>query len=211
MSSVISDDRSDSSPPNYRTEFQQLLADITKDRESGAVRLFDRYEPFVRRLAARYLDSDIQPKVSGSDIVQTSVFEAYQGLADFAGTTDREFRGWLSRIVVNNILNQYRFWAAERRSADRFSHPISTEATAELADDQPTPHTKASQSEEESLLLEIMQQLSPEHQKVIEFRNRDGLSFQEIGVRMKRSEDAARMLWARAMRTLVAKLKHSKG
>ena len=113
MTTSIDHAESDASPPINKAAFNQMLSDIRHQRESGAAKLFRRYEPYIRRLAERYLDSDIRPKVSSSDIVQNSVFEACQDLEDFNGSTEKEFRVWLRRIVVNNILNEYRFWSAK--------------------------------------------------------------------------------------------------
>ena len=210
MSPVASENTSDSSPPICRTEFQQLLSDIRQSRELGVEKLFRRYQPYILRLAENYLDSDIRPKVSGSDIVQASVLEACEGLRDFTGTTEREFRFWLRRIVVNNILNEYRFWSAERRSADRLSVSLDHDAAEAIADDNPGPRTSASRREQESLILEKLHELPDEHHIVIELRNRQGLSFRNIAAHMNRSEDAARMLWARAIKSLAAKLKNQK-
>lgn len=207
MSPLASEDTSDSSPPIYRTEFQQLMSDIRENRESGVEELFSRYQPYILRLAEKYLDSDIRPKVSGSDIVQASVLEACEGLREFTGTTEQEFRFWLRRIVVNNILNEYRFWSAHRRSADRLSVSLDHDAAKMIVDEHPGPRTSASRREEESLILEKLHELPEEHRIVIELRNREGLSFRDIATHMNRSEDAARMLWARAMQALAAKLK----
>lgn len=205
MSSTTIADESDSSPPIYQFSFQQMLADLREHRDDGAEELFSRYEPYIRQLAEQYLDSDIRPKVSGSDIVQTSVMEACHGLTKFRGGTENEFRYWLRRIVVNNVLNEYRFWSAERRSAERRSRALDAKLADELAANEASPPTKASRSEMQAMLLDRLSDLSDEHRRVIELRNRDGLSFRQIAGCMERSEDAVRMLWARAMRALVRK------
>ena len=48
-------------------------------------------------------------------------------------------------------------------------------------------------------LADALAQLAPDHREVIVLRNLEGLDFQQVAQRMRRSVGAARMLWLRAM------------
>ena len=49
------------------------------------------------------------------------------------------------------------------------------------------------------MLEQAMAQLPNDYQQVLRLRNWEQLPFDEIGVRMNRSRDAARKLWSRAI------------
>ena len=60
-------------------------------------------------------------------------------------------------------------------------------------------------------MLAAIGRLPPDDQEVIRLRTWDGLSFGEVGDRTGRTEDAARMQFARAMRRLEQELEHDPG
>ena len=60
--------------------------------------------------------------------------------------------------------------------------------------------------EEAQRLEAAIESLSPEHREVIVLRKFEELSFAEIGRRMGRTDDACRMLLARAMTALTLRL-----
>ena len=55
-------------------------------------------------------------------------------------------------------------------------------------------------------LDQALARLPPEYREVILLRHREELPFAEIGRRMNRSADAARMLWSRAFNRLAEEL-----
>ena len=66
--------------------------------------------------------------------------------------------------------------------------------------------------DEEALQLErALEALSPAHREIILLRKFEELSFAEIGGRLGKSEDACRMLLARAMTALTLKLSETAG
>ncbi len=71
--------------------------------------------------------------------------------------------------------------------------------------------TEANHGEELERVFTALEQMEPDHQRVIELRGFEQLSFREIGARMARSERAAQMLHARAMLRLGRRLAPSKG
>ena len=56
--------------------------------------------------------------------------------------------------------------------------------------------------EQDAALKKALLELSEEYRQVIEWRNYQGLSFEEIGQRTDRSAEAARKLWGRALKNL---------
>jgi len=62
-------------------------------------------------------------------------------------------------------------------------------------------------SEEAERLGAALRALDPDHRDVIVFRKLEELSFKEVAARMGRTEDACRMLLARAMVALTLQLR----
>jgi RNA polymerase sigma-70 factor (ECF subfamily) len=62
-------------------------------------------------------------------------------------------------------------------------------------------------SEEAERLGAALETLEPDHREVIVLRKLEELSFKEVAARMGRSEDACRMLLARAMVALTLRLR----
>ena len=76
-------------------------------------------------------------------------------------------------------------------------------ADSGLAHPQQDSPSKVVVAREEQIILEqAMSLLSEESREAISLRHRDNLSFTEIGMRLGKSEDAARKTWARAVEQL---------
>src|SRR5262245_26973640 len=61
--------------------------------------------PLLVRAAKEQLPADVREKESASDVVQKTLLDAQQGFDNFRGATTEEFRGWMRRILHNNVLN----------------------------------------------------------------------------------------------------------
>jgi RNA polymerase sigma-70 factor (ECF subfamily) len=65
--------------------------------------LLELYANYLRVLAASNIGRRLRARVSPSDVVQETFFEAHRDFAKFNGHTEREFMAWLRRILVNNL------------------------------------------------------------------------------------------------------------
>jgi DNA-directed RNA polymerase specialized sigma24 family protein len=68
--------------------------------------------------------------------------------------------------------------------------------------------TVVSLSGQPSALETAISRLSDEFREAILLRHRDNLTFAEIGLRLRTTEDAARQIWARAVQCLQQELPH---
>ena len=75
---------------------------------------------------------------------------------------------------------------------------------SQIAAPVPTPSVAAVSAEQAQRLRAAIDRLPDDYRRVLALRYSDGLAFDEVGRRLGRSADAARMLWARA----VERLKH---
>ena len=75
-----------------------------------------------------------------------------------------------------------------------------------IAGDTPTPSMEAMADERAAALSRAMERLPADYRQVIMLRNHDGIAFADIAVTMKRSENAVRKLWFRAVEALQKEL-----
>src|SRR5688572_32875693 len=81
-----------------------LFTSARAGSNSSLGRLLTLYTNYLKLLVTAQLDDRLRGRVSPSDIVQESFFEAHRDFPQFRGQTPGEFVVWLRRIVVNNIL-----------------------------------------------------------------------------------------------------------
>ena len=112
---------------------------------------------------------------------------------------------WLARIAENEIKDQADYHGRQRREAAR-AVPLDDAARAV------TSHLRAAVSqliadEEAARLERALEALDEAHREVILLRKFEELSWSEVAARMHRTEDACRMLLARAMVALTLRMR----
>ena len=58
----------------------------------------ERYRDYLRLFAQMQIDPRLRRDQDASDIVQTVMLRAYDGLADFHGSTQEELASWIARF-----------------------------------------------------------------------------------------------------------------
>jgi RNA polymerase sigma-70 factor (ECF subfamily) len=187
-----------------RAELDAWLNDAKRGCEASLGRLLAAAHRYLLTIANQTVPDALRAKVSPSDIVQDTSFEAFRDFSSFEGERFEELLAWLRKILLNNMANAGRLF--ERTQKRQISREIPLEVHAgndrSLADPQPTP-SKELMTRERTLALErALARLPSEMRSAIVLRNREHLSFAEIGLRLERSSEAARKLWARAIERL---------
>jgi RNA polymerase sigma-70 factor (ECF subfamily) len=194
------------------TSVGQLFTSACAGSNSSLGRLLTLYTNYLKLLVTAQLDDRLRGRVSPSDIVQESFFEAHRDFGQFRGQSPGEFVVWLRRIVVNNILRTVeQHVRAEKRDVRR---EVSMEEIGRrleqstvrletlLAVEDNSPSGCAMQREDEIRLADTLAQLPADYREVIILRHIEGLPFDDVGRRMQRSAGAVRMLWLRALKML---------
>src|SRR4029079_6829116 len=195
----------------------QLFASAQAGSSSCLGQLLALYSNYLKLLVSAQLDNRLRVRVSPWDIVQESFFEAHRDFAEFRGKSMGEFVVWLRRIVVNNILRVVeQHVLAEKRDVRREVSleeicPRLEQSTVRLetllAEQAESPSGCAVRREDEILLADTLAQLPADYRHIIVLRNIEGLSFEEVALRMDRKSGAVRMLWLRALKKLREALK----
>src|SRR5262245_57665567 len=96
--------RSHSNTKDIEEFFAQLKAARAGSRESLG-NLLDDYRAYLLLVANQELDPGLRSRGGASDLVQETITKAFCGFEGFQGKTPEEWKGWLRRILVNQVSN----------------------------------------------------------------------------------------------------------
>ena len=150
----------------------------------------DLYRDYLGRIYA-FVRAQVGSSSDAEDITAQVFMNAYQAYARFEARNTTP-AAWLFRIARNATLDHFR--AQGRR--DRLRRTIERQPVAE--DD---PAGKAEDRIQYRALLARVAQLPERQREAISLRH-SGLSFDEVGKLIGCSEDAAKMLYHRALKAL---------
>lgn len=179
-----------------------LTGDVpqVKTEEVGAI--LEEFRPYLLAIANSELPRALAGKLAPSDLVQQTITKGFGQFCDFRGTTLGELASWLRRILLNQLNSVKREFGSQKRDLVR-----EQSADSKLIDHrQASPSGAALSLEERELLNSALERLSDDYRAAIALRYSENLSFAEMGLRLNRSEDAARKLWARAVKQLKQEL-----
>lgn len=172
-------------------------------------RVLEAHRPYLWTVARRELQSDVGQETGASDVVQDTYLEAHRDLARFRGRSEGELKGWLRRILRNNLANLFRHYRGKGGHRPRNVSIDRDSADAvrdELTSPSPSPSGVAIRREEHDRFQLAMQQLRERDRQVLLWRSQEHCSWEEIGRRMGGNEVAARKAWSRAVHRLKEKL-----
>jgi RNA polymerase sigma-70 factor, ECF subfamily len=155
---------------------------------------------FVRLRLGRTLRSQLESR----DIVQAALLKSFEHFEQFEHSDTRSLMAWLARIAENEIRDRADYHNRQRRDA-RLEVPLESGAR-EVPASMHSALTQLVLDERAERLERSLEALEPSYREVIILRTFEELPFREIGARLGRSEDASRMLFARAMAALTMRL-----
>jgi RNA polymerase sigma-70 factor (ECF subfamily) len=188
-------------------EAARWLAAARAGSREALGQVLETFRGYLLLVADRELDAGLRAKGGASDLVQDTFLEAQRDFGCFHGDSTDELRAWLRRLLVNNVANftrQYRDRAKRdiRREVRLEAGGSSHERGAGLVADILSPSGQALEHEQAEALAQAMQRLPPDYRQVLALRHEQKLTFEQIGQRMERTANAARMLWLRAVERL---------
>ena len=157
---------------------------------------------FLLSVASEELPDALRAKGGASDLVQQTLAAAIRSEHQFRGGTVGELRAWLRAILLSEAA------AFRRRYSGTASRDVSREIpiNATLGRHEHTPVVAAIEAEQTRRLSTAVEQLPDDLRQAVVLRLEDELGFAEIGVRLGRSEEAARKLFTRALDRLRGRL-----
>lgn len=162
--------------------------------------LYTRYGPRLLAFIRMKMGRSLRARLESRDILQATFLKSFQRLDDFEGETARSLLGWLMRIAEREIADRADFHGRQQRDAA---------VEADIADHQDDLAARSRSALSRLILDERAERLdaalegiSDAHRQVILLRMFEELTFPEIAKAIGKSEDASRMLYARAMTAL---------
>jgi RNA polymerase sigma-70 factor, ECF subfamily len=146
----------------------------------------ERFRPYLLLLARVQLDPRLQAKLGASDVVQQTLLEAHQGLAQFRGRTSGEQAAWLRQALARNLANAVRDLrrakrdVARERSLEAALDDSSARLEGWLAAEQSSPSERAERHERAVLLAEALEALPQSQREAVVLRHWHGWSLAEI-------------------------------
>jgi RNA polymerase sigma-70 factor (ECF subfamily) len=179
--------------PDQSARDEELAA--AKGGDSAARwRALEACRDYLRLVVRRGRLSEAAGVQSTSDLVQGTFVDAWRQFSKFRGGSPVQLRAWLKAILIHAAYN-----ARRRTGLAQFG----SWRTARVAPASTSSPSQAAQRKSAGEALDAaLEALSERHRAVIHLRLWDRLSFVEIGARMDLSEDAARMLYGRALAKL---------
>ena len=150
----------------------------------------DVYREYLGRVYA-YIRAQVSTSADAEDIAAQVFMNAYQAYGRFEARNSTP-AAWLFRIARNATLDHFRSHGRRERLRRTIEH-------------QPMPEEDpAGQAEERIRYRALLEQVArlPERQRDAISLRHSGLSFEEVGKLLRCSEDAAKMLYHRAVKAV---------
>lgn len=191
--------------------FSMLIGRARSGDQQAVGELCQIAQKYLLLIANQDLNSQVLQKLGASDVVQQSMLVANNKMEQFQGRTKGEFFAWMRQIVINECRQATRgFQQTVKRDISR-ERSISKQADEstqfQLNDPYLTPSTTAANDEQSRLVNLALARLEPLQRQVIELRNWEELSFEDIGRKIGKSGEATRKIWSRAIVKLEQELK----
>jgi RNA polymerase sigma-70 factor (ECF subfamily) len=144
-------------------------------------------------------------RFDASDVVQDSLLKAFRTFESFRGHTEDDLLLWLRGILVNSLCNvgrrsersNYRSVELKKSLIDKLND--SSVMLGQRLVDHYTPSKSALEHEQSVQVANVLEAMPAKYRDVIILRHLDELSFPEIAIRMNRTVDSVKKLWARAL------------
>ena len=188
-----------------REESTVLLREARQGSRDALGELYSRYGTRLLAFIRMRLGRDLRARVESRDILQATLLKSFQRLSQFEGGDGATLMSWLMRIAENEVRDQADFQHRQRRDL-KADLPVD-EGGIDIAANVRSALSEAVVREEAERLGAALEALDPDHREVIVLRKLEELSFKDVAARMGRSEDACRMLLARAMVALTLQLR----
>lgn len=168
------------------------------------------YRAYLRVLAHSLLKTSgpLQNKVAASDVVQETLLQAHTALAQFQGTTEVEFTGWLRTILANKLTDAARHFGRQKRDAgleQSYRETLDESAVRFqriVPADQTSPSQHLARHQRICRLAEALETLPEDQRVAVEMHHLMGYAVAEIAKEMDRSRAGVAGLLRRGLRRL---------
>ncbi len=176
--------------------------ELMRRSQAGSLEAFEalaaRFEPRLYSFIWRW----VRHKETAEDLVQETLLKAYKHRLSFRAGS--RVSTWIFTLALNLCRDRYR----QSRPTSSLSDPavLSVAERSRWARHESGPEDLAQRREEAGLLMKALAELPEQARDLLALREKEGLTFEEAGRRLKLSPVAARSAASRAYKKLRQKL-----
>ncbi|WP_417389119.1 sigma-70 family RNA polymerase sigma factor [Gimesia sp.] len=188
-------------------DYQQLLNDSLKGNQDAIGQLLDRHRPYLKLIAQRALEGQLQARVDDSDIVQQTCLSALRNFEQFDGKEEAQFIAWIQKIHERNIQDTIRkHLGAEKRTIVNEVAAAGENLQGLFHLDTLSPSQRVMQAEDAVRLAEVLASIPEDQREAVRLRHLEGWSLADLQKHFDRSETAVASLIKRGLENLRKKL-----
>jgi RNA polymerase sigma-70 factor, ECF subfamily len=185
---------------NAPQDFTHWLSAARDGSRDALGRTFETCRCYLLSVAHHQLNKDLQAKGGASDLVQETFLEAQCAFDRFQGNSEVELRAWLRQLLHHRAAKfRRRYRTTQKRRLARETSLATASQPVRADDERTSPSAQLIAHEQAQRLLLALERLTDDYRRVITLRYVEQCSFEEIGQRMQRTPNAARLLWVRAI------------
>lgn len=172
-------------------DLEQIINDCKKQNIKAQEQLYRHFSPKLFSVCLKYSRSYVEAQ----DHLQDGFLLIFEKIGQFSHKGS--FEGWLKRVVVNNILQQYR--------SSSFLSLVNEQVEAEVEVEIETDEIST------EFLMKIIQELPERYKLVFNLNVIDGYSHQEIADALKITVGTSKSNLSRAKAILKEKIEQNTG
>jgi RNA polymerase sigma-70 factor, ECF subfamily len=189
----------------------ELLTLATNGQAEAQVRLFNLYEPRLRRMLTLRLDHRLQGRLDASDVLQESYIEFARTIEGYKSLDNLPFYLWLRMITLRKMATlQRKFLSTDARDINReislHRGPMPAASTCSLAavfvGRLTSPSQAAIRTELQMRVQDALNDLEPVDREVLTLRHFEQLSNAEVAEVLQITAGAASNRYVRALKRL---------
>ncbi len=182
---------------------RDLLKSTHEGDKDALQELLARHMPWIRQIVRQRIGLEIGVEFDSVDVVQETVLRVLTKGPKYLVSDPKAFRALTARIAINVLIDKHRDLETKKRGVQRV-------IDLDRMDSVDGPRTEAEKRESVALLDLALELISQADREIIELRQFQGLSFEDVAKATDSTADAARMRFGRALKRVaqrVAKLK----
>ncbi len=178
---------------------RDLLKSTHEGDETALQTLLARHMPWIRQVVRQRIGPEIRVEFDSVDVVQETVLRVLKSGPKYLVSDPKAFRALTARIAINVLIDKHRGLQAEKRGTQRI-------IDLDRMDSIDGPGTEAGKRESMAILDVALELISQTDREVIELRQFQNLSFDDLAKTINSTPDAARMRFGRALKRLAKKV-----
>jgi RNA polymerase sigma-70 factor (ECF subfamily) len=185
-------------PPKKPGDLQELLNRALAGGDPQVLALLNPFRESLRQYGSHHFPKELRGKIDVSDLIQETIWRAWQSFASFQGKSKKALASWLMGIMRHVIDSHLREYHRGKRDIRR---EVPLDSHKELINETMEPFTAEEEREEEIRKFRNVFLLLPEpYRQVLYLRKYKELSYKEIAAQIGGTAEGARKLHGRAVK-----------